>query len=480
VQLVFALAVVITNAHVLTMNPAQPTAKVVAVAGDRIAYVGDDLAAAEKAAPGAALLDAGGRTVMPGFNDAHVHFGLSLTLGSDHGIDLPNLDRRAFIRAVKRASAAHPDRDWLFIKIRDLPRGIESARDLAFISRPLLVVSAHGGILNPRARALGGFSNDEAPGGFIHGRDLATSFDRLIKALPFGRLAGGAHEFLAHLARVGITSVQLIDELPDLFDGLRRKGELTARIRFIPFGHQFENPFYVSSWKGPAPDWVRVEGVKYFDDEGARLPRWEMEEIFERSRKASRQVVVHVLSGAALESLLDGIEQLATADHDPAATRLWRIEHADEVTPEQARRLAKDGIIVCSNPSMIPEWHTESAFPMHTLLAAGVRTCIGTDWVGRHVPERSLSPMSGVELAVTHGGFGTAERITTAQALDAYTVGSATAEHLEKKKGSLRPGMFADLIVLSADPLTTPPEELGAIEVLMTMVGGRVVYRHGF
>jgi hypothetical protein len=117
---------------------------------------------------------------------------------------------------------------------------------------------------------------------------------------------------------------------------------------------------------------------------------------------------------------------------------------------------------------------------MHTLLAAGVRTCIGTDWVGRHVPERSLSPMSGVELAVTHGGFGTAERITTAQALDAYTVGSATAEHLEKKKGALRPGMFADLIVLSADPLTTPPEELGAIEVLMTMVGGRVVYRHGF
>ena len=108
-----------------------------------------------------------------------------------------------------------------------------------------------------------------------------------------------------------------------------------------------------------------------------------------------------------------------------------------------------------------------------------MRTCIGTDWLGRHTPPRSLSPLESIQLAVTHGGFGTAERIDSAEALEAYTVGSAAAEGMEAKKGMLAPGMFADLVVLSANPTAVAPDEIGAIDVLLTMVGGRVVYRRG-
>jgi predicted amidohydrolase YtcJ len=190
-------------------------------------------------------------------------------------------------------------------------------------------------------------------------------------------------------------------------------------------------------------------------------------------------VIVHVLSRHALDTLLDGIEALARSQGKPDATRLFRVEHADEVTPEQAQRLARLGVGVCSNPSMIPEWRHEHAFPLRTLLDAGVELAFGSDWVGRHVPERPLEPLEAVKLAVTHGGLGCAECITAAEALRAFTAGSARAEAMSTVKGTLEVGRFADLIVLSRDPLKTPPEAIGSIEVLLTMVGGRVVHRAG-
>ena len=272
--------------------------------------------------------------------------------------------------------------------------------------------------------------------------------------------------------------MQLIsDELPDLFERLRRDGALTARLRLVPFAYRFGNPIYHSDWQGEAPDWVRVDGVKYFHDDWARITRFELRAIYDDVAKAGRHVVLHVLSRRALASFLDGLERMSHGAPDRA--RLFRVDHADEVTKAEAERLARLGIVVCSNPSMLPEWRDEHAFPMHTLAAAGVRTCIGTDWLGRHTPRRTLSPLESMQLAVTHGGYGTSERIDATQALEAYTIGSAAAEGMEAKKGTLAPGMLADLVVLSADPTAVAPDKIAAIEVLLTMVGGRVVYRRG-
>ena len=476
----FALAaVVLANAQVLTMNAAQPTATTVAILDGKIAYVGDDLAQARKAAGGKPeVIDLAGRTVMPGFNDAHVHFGLSITLGSEHGVDVQDSSAGVWRERVKRASAARPDDDWLFVKTRNLPEGIRRASDLEFVSRPLFVVTSHGGLFNKRGMAKGHFTEAEAPQGFVRGRELAAALDRLVKSLPLRTLTDGAHEFLEHLAKSGITSVQLIDELPDLFEGLRRKGQLTARVRMIPLGYRFETRMYEPTWSGPAPEWVRVDGVKYFHDDGARITRFELKEIFDRNVAAGRPIVVHVLSRRALDTLLDSVETLARESHHPEAARLYRIEHADEVTPEQAQRLQRLGMIVCSNPSMIPEWHTERAFPMRTLLTAGVRTCIGTDWVGAQLPPRPLEPLRTVSLAATHGGFGDKERITVAEALEAYTVGSATGEQEAAIKGSIATGKLADLIVLSDNPLKTAPDKLTNLQVQLTMVGGKIVFDH--
>src|SRR5579871_650294 len=181
-----ALAVVLVNAHVLTMSPERPQARALAIVDGRVAYVGDDAAAARKAAgPDADVIDAGGRTVVPGFNDAHAHFGLSITLGSDHGIDLPDgLAHRAFVDAVKRASAERPDDRFLYVKIREMPDGVRRARDLDFVARPVFVVTSHGGVLNHAALRAGNFTDEEAPQGFVRGRELATALDRIVKSLP--------------------------------------------------------------------------------------------------------------------------------------------------------------------------------------------------------------------------------------------------------------------------------------------------------
>ncbi|HEY2743123.1 MAG TPA: amidohydrolase family protein [Polyangia bacterium] len=478
-MLAAVLAVVITHAHALTLAPAQPVASALAIVDGKIAYAGDDEAAARRAAgPGAEILDVGGRTIVPGFNDAHVHFGLSITLGGALGIYVPELPRKQWLAAIVDGARGRPAGQWLFITTPMLPPDVTKGSQLDFLGRPVFVVTKRGALVNHRAMAAAHITSQLAPDGLIPGRVINDGLNRALHAQPAHVLIDGARAFLAELARLGITSAQLIcDELPELFDGLRKAGELTARVRFVPFGFRFDNPIYHSDWHGEAPEWVRVDGVKYFHDDWARMSRYELQLVYDSVSKANRRVVLHVLSKHSLKTLLDAIERLSK--DAPEKARLFRVDHADEVGKPEADRLAKLGIIVCSNPSMIPEWRSDTAFPMRTLAAAGVRTCIGTDWLGRHVPPRTLSPLESMQLAVTHGGFGTVERIDSAQALEAYTVGSAAGEGMEAEKGTLAPGMLADLVVLSADPTAVAPNEIGSIEVLLTMVGGRVVYRRG-
>jgi len=479
----FVTRVILLHAQVLTMNPAQPRATIVGVVDGKIAYVGDELPAAKKAVGGEpdSIVDCDGHTLVPGFNDAHVHFGLQLTLGSERGLTLPDSvgqTRDGFRRAVLDVMIGQPGQDLLYILTRDLPIGIKQARDLDFVTRPLFVVSSHGGLFNTAGLTLSGLTPEEAPGGFVRGRELAVALDRLAKAQPLGVLLAGARAFLQRCAALGLTSVQLIDDFPDLFESLRRSNELTLRIRLTPLGFRFDTRLYQPTWAATAPDWVRLDGVKYFHDDGARLSRVELRSIFDVHVPIGRQVLVHVLSRRALVSLLDTLEKLVNALPEGArarASRLFRLEHVDELGPGDAERLARLGIPVCSNPSMLPEWrHSlhDRAFPMRTLIDAKVRVCIGSDFVGAHTPARPLDPWFAIAQAVNRTG---PERITVEEALSAYTAGSADADGSIALKGTLVPGKLADLIVVSSDPLTT--KELQNTTTLLTMVGGKIVFR---
>src|SRR5439155_19500687 len=179
--------------------------------------------------------------------------------------------------------------DWLFVTTPYLPDGVARAEDLDFLPRPVFVVTKRGGLVNHRALARCHFARDEAPRGFVRGRELNAALDRAVKSLPERTLTEGARDFLGELGRLGITSVQLIDEEPDIFEKLRREGTLTARVRLVPIGYRFANRLYHSDWTASSPDWVRVDGVKYFHDDWARITRYELQAIYDDVAKADRK-----------------------------------------------------------------------------------------------------------------------------------------------------------------------------------------------
>src|SRR5262249_1435055 len=254
------------------------------------------------------------------------------------------------------------------------------------------------------------------------GRQVAAALDSVTWAQAPRDVLSAAHALLAAARANGITSLQLInDEMPALFEHLRAHGELTARARFVPLGYRFDTMLYRPSW--PAPDrwWVRSDGVKYFHDDPAQLSRRELADIVSFTVKHRLPVVMHVLGRYSLRKYLDAVE--AGTAGDPSAARRFRIDHADELRAEDARRIARLGMVVCANPTLIAEWKSAQLGPLRTLLDAGVRLCIGTDWLGIGYG-RPLAPLESIALAVTHGGYGEAERITAAEALEAYTLGS--------------------------------------------------------
>lgn len=479
---VAALALLLTDANIVTMDEQRPIARHAAIVDGRFAYVGDDLVAARRAAgKDARVLDALGTTVVPGFNDVHVHFGLSVTIGAPDALLLGDgpPDKAAFDRLVKQAAArpiAADGHDWVFVTTRELPASIRTRADLPSIKRPLFVVTERGGLFNALGQARVHLREDEAPDGQIRGRLMPAALDRVVKSLPPRVLVPAAKRFLATCARLGLTSVQLMDELPELFELLRRDGDLTARVRMMVFGYRFETPRYVPTFSGPAPEWVKVDAVKYFDDDWARLPRSELRAIYEEAQGTGRPVVMHVLSRAALRGL---VQQLEGLEHTlPGGASRFRFDHVDEATPELAQRIARLGIMVCPNPAMLPEWRTARAFPMRTLLDSGVQLCIGSDYVGRHEPERPLAPLYGLMMAVTHGGYGEGQQISVEEALRAFTVGSALAEG-RTDLGVIRVGALGDVVGLSGDPRRVAPDELDKLKVRFTISGGRVVYEHG-
>jgi predicted amidohydrolase YtcJ len=465
-------SLVIQHANVLTGDAHSPRARCIEIDGERIRKIGLTDDDCKSATPPGTTIDAHGATVTPGFNDAHVHLGLTLTLASAPHV--PSTSADAWRDLVRAAAARRPHGAWAVVQAEQFPDGISHASDLDFIDHPVLVVTRHGALFNSqgvRAAQLGRFIRS----GFVPGRLVAAALDRVAMLQPIDDQRSAAHQFLTLAASLGITSAQIIsDEMPGLFEDLREQGKLTLRLRFVPLGFRFENFLYRPTWLASAPLWVRVDGVKYFHDDPAQLSRGELAQIVSTSVARNQRVVMHVLGRYSLRKYLDAVE--TGTSKNPAAARLFRIDHADELNAEDARRIARLGMVVCANPTLIAEWKSSRLGPLKTLLDAGVHLCLGTDWIGPGFA-RPLAPLVNLKLAATHGGFGTEERITAAQALAAYTLGSAYGEGLEQEKGTLAPGKLADLVLLAADPTAVPPEQIAQIPIVATIVGGRVVYR---
>ena len=404
-----------------------------------------------------------------------------------------------------------------------------------FISR----YDGHAGLANSLALKLAGVTKDTRdPAGGVIVRDPKSgeptgilkdgAQDLVAKVIPRpteSEMEEALRTALKEAARVGLTSVHDITVDTDSWNGsftgeirlLRRaelEGWLTCRLYAITPIAQWKMLAEAGISHDMGSDFLKLGAVKAFadgslgsrtgwmfepydDDPGnvglpmpLMIPPSKMEGLARQADKAGIQICTHAIGDHATSAIL-GIYERLGGGH-PAAHR-FRVEHAQHVRREDFARFGKLGVVASMQPyhaiddgrwaeKRIGHERARTSYAWRSMLDAGAVLAFGSDW-----PVAPLDPLSGIAAAVTRatldgrnpGGWFPEQRLTVEEALRAYTQGCAYAAFEEKDKGTISPGKFADLDVLSEDLFRIPPARIKDARVEMTIVGGRVVYPAG-
>ena len=513
---------IIVNAKIFTADATQPWAQGLAITGDRVTAIGDSKTIEAMAGSATRRIDAGGRTVVPGFNDAHQHIGIAPPSDRLELPDDPSLDQIAdAIRSQVTKSPANRLIQGEFAeKAWENPKFTRAWLDSLAPNHPvrLNAFTGHGTVVNSRALALIGIDDAaKDPEGGHFGRDAAGRLDgRLeeyadylagrklaMKADPADAVAS-YRRFAAEARTYGITSVQLmVDALPiDVAAKDLVQADLPMRIRTYRFPMR-EGDGETMDSKPPLPPQptllIDTRGMKWIID-GTPVERLAFlrapysDKPGERGRlNFSTERIAQFVGWAygtedplAVHAVGDGaIDAYVSAAEKAGRAEVWRqkrprIEHGDLMTPDLMARVKAMGMVVVQNPihfslvdAFVPRLGKErmaTMQPMKSLLEAGIPLAIGGDG--------PINPFLNIMLATTHPA-NPKEALTREQAVTAYTAGSAFAEFQETDKGRLVIGQLADLAILSADLFTVPVPELPNIRSEMTMLGGRIIHETG-
>ncbi len=523
-----AADLVVQGAQVRTLDPARPRAEGFAVLHGRFVAVGDAREAAAWRGPRTRVLDLAGRTVVPGFIDAHLHV---LASGIRHvlGVDC-SAGSVAEIQAALRARAREtPSGEWIWgvlfddTKIREQRMLTRDDLDAVSAAHPIFVSHRgfHSHMCNSQALQAAGVREDAGPpagerwgrdpdtgrlDGVIHSRAQRIRDELLPKPTPSQRREG-----LARISRMlhaaGITSVHdAIVSAEDLatYQQARRDGDLTLRVAALLWHEHTEALASCGVRAGFGDEWLRLGGMKLVadgaiagrtawltepyvgtDDRGicAMDPR-ELADRVALIHRAGLRPCVHANGDAAIRVTLDAFERALAARPDPDA-RL-RVEHCTVVDDRIVARLKRLGCVV--TPFCTYVYHhgdkmrfygprrLERMFAMRSFLDAGVPATGASDYM-----PGPFEPLLGIQSCVTRTDaegrtWGPSQRITVDEALAAYTRHGAYASFEERDKGAIEPGKLADFAVLAADPGAVDPSEIKDIPVDLTVVGGRVVH----
>ncbi len=524
-----SVTLAVSNARIWTGDEARPWAEALVVSGERITAVGTN-AQIEALADGARAIDVGGRLMLPGFIDTHVHFldagfGLSSVKLRDAGTP-EELSRRIaeFAAGVPPGSwitggdwdhelwgGELPHRDWIDAVTPEHP---------VWVSR----LDGHMALANGAALAAAGVTaaTPEVEGGVIV-RDTAGRPTGILKdeamALVQRVIPDPPDELedqallaaMRHVSRQGVTSVHSMGSWDDLavFERAAAAGRLTTRIyAAVPLAswERLRDRVAVASKSDLR---LRIGALKGFvdgslgshtaafhepytdapEDRGLFLDT--PEELYEwilGADAAGLHVMVHAIGDRANAVLLDAFERVAR--ENGMRDRRFRIEHAQHLAPVDIPRFGSLGII----PSMQPyhaiddgRWaervigpeRAKGTYAFRSLLDGGARLVFGSDW-----SVAPPTPLEGIFAAMTRrtldrahpGGWVPEQKISLEEALRAYTSHAAFASFEENVKGTLATGFVADFVVLDRDLFTIPPEEIREVEVRMTVVGGQVVF----
>jgi len=519
---------ILVNCRAYTVEDDNPLAEAIAVRDGRILAVGRSGDVLPTAGPGTRVVDLGGRAVIPGLIDAHLHLlSFALSLGR---VDLAGASSLEEALARVRAGAAglRPG-EWVLGGgwDKNLWGRLPHRRDLDAVApaNPVLLASKdyHSQWASSLALELAGVRPETAspPGGEIL-RDPATGELTGILQENAGRLVARAVpppspercdaallQALGIAASAGLTGLQTFEgpEVLAALQRLRARGALDLRVCCHLRRESLADAARLGLRTGFGDEWLRLGHLKLFLD-GALgsqtaymlepysgsvsrgiqvLTREELRELVGVAIEAGLAPAVHAIGDAANRLALDVFEETA-----PAWRRAGlrpRIEHVQLVDAADAGRLGRLGVVASMQPSHatsdwpVAERHwagrTGLAYAWRTLLDTGAVLAFGSD-----CPVEPIDPLPGLYAAVTRqtaagqpaGGWHPEQRLTPTEALRAYTLGSACASGEESIKGSLAVGKLADFVVLSTDPLAGTPEAFLQAKVEATAVGGRVVY----
>ncbi len=521
---------VVVGGEVWTGEADRPWAAGISVVDGTIEAVGSESMIRSRIGPDTRVVELDGRFAMPGFIDTHTHFldgGFRLSAVDLRDADSPDEFARRLAEYAERLEKGEwilggdwdhemwggelPDRSWIdsitpdnpvFVTRLDWHMALANTRALEVAGVAADIVSPAGGevVRDASGRLTGVFKDEAMPVVAAHiPRPSAAQRDSALLAA------------MGHAASLGVTGVTDMGSWEDLetYERARRSGDLTLRVyAYVPLSTVDSLIDRVES-AGNGDDWLRIGGLKgfvdgslgsgtalfetpYSDEPGnSGLFVTSMEELGKQVAKADDgglQVAIHAIGDRAIRMLLDLYEGLE-AENGPRDRR-YRIEHAQHLGASDVHRFERLGVVAAMQPyhaiddgrwaeRRIGEDRARLTYAFRSLLDSGAVVAFGSDWT-----VAPLDPLLGVYAAVTRrtldrsnpGGWVPEQKIDVERALRGYTESAAWAGFWDDKTGTLRPGLLADIVVLSESPFAVGPDRMLDVRVDLTMVGGREVY----
>ncbi len=528
-------SLVVTGARVWTGDAALPWAEAVAVAGEEILAVGSNEEVAGLVGDDTTVIATEGGMLLPGFIDTHVHF-----LAGGAAIASVQLrDARTpeeFVRRVGAFAAKIEPGEWIMGGTWDhtnwggeLPR--RDWIDAVTPDNPVWIsrLDGHMALANSIALKEAGVDADtpDVAGGEIirdeTGRPTGILKDNAMllvqEAIPEPterQLDSYLDAAMQYVAANGVTSVHdMFDNVADGWVGLetyRRaeaRGDLKTRIYAVTPLVEWRKLAQDIDRNGRGNEWLRTGGVKGFmdgslgshtaamlepftdtpDGSGFLLDSLEnLRTMMTDADAAGLQLNIHAIGDKAIRDLLDIFH--GVAEENGARDRRLRMEHAQHIHPDDIPRFAVQGVIASMQPyhaiddgrwaeDVIGAERARTTYAFRSLIDSGARVALGSDWY-----VAPADPIAGIYAAVTRrtldgrnpGGWVPEQKITVEQALRGYTYEGAYASFEEGRKGMVKAGMLADLVLIDRDLTAIPPDTIRDAEVVTTIVGGRVVY----
>lgn len=517
---------ILTGGKVFTSDTSRLWAQAVAVRGERILAVGSDAEIERLAGARTRRIALDGRTVVPGFNDAHAHVGLSGPRSVIVTVDpapTPDPPLALLLDSLAAVARRTPKDVWITTDVGG--QVLSDARATRVVLDSVVPDhlvwingwSGHGAVLNSRAMRETGLLDARDPLGGSLDRDAAgrttgrideyviyATKRRLASARGDSLFAASIQRYGERMLALGITSVQDMAGAYDLRMAravVARNGAMRVHHRVIRLPIPAGRGIISSDWRVAGPDTVlaptmHVSGVKwildgtpierlalmrqpYADRPGwygrANFPFDTLRVILRDALRRREQPMLHAVGDSTIALVIAAMR----AEAPDSAWRALRprLEHADALGRDQLGDLRKLGMIVVQNPAhlaipaiMHTRWGSERlqrSDMMRSLLDSGVTVAIGSDG--------PVSPGLNIMLATLHPNV-PAEALTREQAVIAYTRTAAFAAFADGERGTLAPGRLADLAVLSQDIFTLPPDRLPATTSVLTMLGGRILY----